>query len=55
MNMPALIISLHTIHTILKITHDLSDENTSFSFHIIIKGHNKKLKHSSIILTLNRL
>ena len=53
--MPALINSLHTIHTILKITYELSNENISFSFHIIIKWHNKKLKYNSITLSLNRL
>ena len=52
MDMPALINSLHTI---LKITYKLSDENISFSFHIIIKWHNKKLKHNSVTLSLNRL
>ena len=41
MDMSALI---NSIHTILKITYELFDENTSFSFHIIIKGHNKELK-----------
>ena len=55
MDMLALIICLHTIHTILKITYDISDENTSFSFHIIIKEHNKELKHNSVTLSLNRL
>ena len=48
MNMPVLINSLHTI---LKITYELSNENTSFSFHIIIKGHNKELKHNSVTLS----
>ena len=52
MNMPVLINSLHTI---LKITYELSNENTSFSFHIIIKGHNKELKHNSVTLSWNRL
>ena len=42
MNTPTLINSLHII--ILKITYELLDENTSFSFHIITKGHNKELK-----------
>ena len=55
MDMPVLINSLHTIHIILKTTYKLSDENTSFSFYIIIKGHNKELKHNSITLSLNRL
>ena len=41
MNMSVLIISLHTI---LKIIYELSDENTSISFHIIIKGHDEELK-----------
>ena len=35
--------------------YELLDENTSFSFHIIIKGHYKELKHNSVILSLNRL
>ena len=52
MDMPVLINSLHTI---LKITYELSNENTSFSFHIIIKGHNKELKHNSVTLSWNRL
>ena len=52
MDMSALINSLHTI---LKITYDISDENTSFFFHIIIKEHNKELTHNSITLSLNRL
>ena len=52
MQMSALINSLHTI---LKITYELFDENRSFSFHIIIKGHNKKLKHISVTFFLNRL
>ena len=55
MYMPVLINSLHTIHTILKITYELSNENTSFFFHIIMKGHNKELKHNSVTLSLNRL
>ena len=55
MDMPVLINSLHTIHTILKITYELSNENTSFFFHIIMKGHNKELKHNSVTLSLNRL
>ena len=55
MDMLALIICLHTIHTILKITYDISDENTSFSFCITIKGHNKDLKHNSVTFSLNRL
>ena len=41
MDMSALI---NSFHIILKITYELSDKNTSFSFHIIIKGHNKELK-----------
>ena len=48
MDMPVLINSLHTI---LKITYELSNENTSFSFRIIIKGHNKELKHNSVTLS----
>ena len=52
MDMLALINSLHTI---LKIAYELLDENTSFSFHIILKRHNKELKHNSITLSLNRL
>ena len=55
MDMPVLINSLHTIHTILKITYELSNETTSFFFHIIMKGHNKELKHNSVTLSLNRL
>ena len=39
----------------LKLTCELSDIDTSFSFHIIIKGHIKELKHNSVILSLNRL
>ena len=46
---------INSLHTILKLTYELSDENTSFSFHIIIKGHNKELKHNSVTLSLNRL
>ena len=46
---------IYNFHTILKITYELSNENTSFSFHIIIKGHNKELKHNSVTLSLNRL
>ena len=49
MDTPALINSLHII---LKITYELSNENTSFSFHIIIKGHNKELKHNLVTLYL---
>ena len=52
MDIPILI---NSFHTILKITYDISDENTSFSFHIIIKEHNKELKHNSVTLSLNRL
>ena len=52
MDMPVLINSLHTI---LKITYELSNENTSFSFCIIIKGHNKDLKHNLVTFSLNRL
>ena len=48
MDMPVLI---NSFHTILKITYELSNENTSFSFHIIIKGHNKELKHNSVTLS----
>ena len=55
MDMLALINNLYTIHSILKITYELSNENISFSFHIIIKGHNKELKHNTITLSLNRL
>ena len=55
MDMPTLINGLHPIYIILKITYELSDENTSFSFHIIIKGHNNELKHNSVTLSLNRL
>ena len=55
MDMPVLINSLHTIHIILKTTYEFSDENTSFSFHIIIKWHNKELKYNSVILSLNKL
>ena len=55
MDMSVLINSLHTIHIILKTTYEFSDENTSFSFHIIIKWHNKELKHNSVTLSLNRL
>ena len=51
----ALINSLHTIHIVLKITYELSDKNTSYSFHIIIKGHNKEHKHNSVTLSLKRL
>ena len=46
---------INSLHTILKLTYELSDENTSFSFHIIIKGHSKELKNNSITLSLNRL
>ena len=46
---------INSLHIILKITYELSDENTSFSFHIIIKGHNKEFKHNSVTLSLNRL
>ena len=46
---------INSLHTILKLTYELLDENTSFSYHIIIKGHNKEHKHNSITLTLNRL
>ena len=52
MDMSALINSLHTI---LKITYKLLDENTSFFIHIIIKRHNKEFKHNSVTLSLNRL
>ena len=55
MDMPTLISGLHTIHIILKITYELSNENTSFSFHIKIKGYNNELKHNSVTLSLNRL
>ena len=55
MDMLALINSLHTIHVVLKITYELLDKNTSFSFHIIIKGHNKEHKHNSVTLSLNKL
>ena len=43
---------INSLHTILKLTYELSDENTSFSFHIIIKGHNKELKHNLVTLYL---
>ena len=52
MDMSALINSLHTI---LKITYKLLDENTSFFIHIIIKRHNKEFKHNLVTLSLNRL
>ena len=54
MDMPALINNLYTIHSILKITYELSNKNTSSSFYIIIKGHHKELKHNSVILSLDR-
>ena len=52
MDIPILI---NSFHTILKITYKLLDENTSFSIRIIVKGHNKDLKHNSVTLSLNRL
>ena len=52
MDTPALI---NSFHIILKITYELLDENTSLSFHIIIKGHNKEHKHNLITLSLKRL
>ena len=41
MDTPTLI---NNLHIILKTTYEFSDENISFSFHIIIKGHTKELK-----------
>ena len=52
MDMPVLI---NSFYAILQLTYELSCENTSFSFHIIIKGHNKELKHNKVTLSLNRL
>ena len=52
MDMPVLI---NSFYAILQLTYELSYENTSFSFHIIIKEHSKELKHNLVTVSLSRL